>query len=55
MSLFERALIGLVAAGVAGLFVAATLYPVESTTRAPSAVYAVPGSAAGGAAKGAGA
>ena len=38
MSLFERALIGLVAAGVAGLFVAATLHPIDSTTRAPSAV-----------------
>ncbi len=55
MSLFERALIGLVAAGVAGLFVAATLHPIDSTTRSPSAVYPVPGSAEGGAAKGAGA
>ena len=55
MSLFERALIGLVSAGVAGLAVAAVLYPIDSTTRSPNAVFAVPGSAEGGAAKGAGA
>ena len=32
MSVFERALIGFVAVGVGALFVAATLYPIDSAT-----------------------
>jgi Bax protein len=51
MSVFERALIGFVSVGVGALFVAATLYPIDSATRSPSAVFALPGSAVGGAAK----
>jgi Bax protein len=45
MSVFERALIGFVAVGVGALFVAATLYPIDSATRSPNAVYSLPGSA----------
>ena len=45
MSVFERALIGFVSVGVGALFVAATLYPIDSPTRSPSAVFSLPGSA----------
>lgn len=51
MSVFERALIGFVSVGVGALFVAATLYPIDSPTRSPSAVFSLPLGASDGAAK----
>ncbi|MEE2761546.1 MAG: glucosaminidase domain-containing protein [Pseudomonadota bacterium] len=44
MIIFEKALIGFVSTGVVSLALAAVLYPVDSTTRSPRAVFAPSGS-----------
>jgi|TARA_B100000315_G_scaffold59265_2_gene53751 Bax protein len=43
MSAFEKALIGFVCAGAAGLAVAAAVFPIDTATKSPRAVFQAPG------------